>query len=537
MHEFPKYVHINDTDLYGAIAQGLHPMQRLFDPKHDRLPFFGNLMAGGDFFGNRLHPAYSISHVPGRWLNALLNAQDAAGLPVDEEAIDTLRRWAYESVETNGLGLPCCIDLESRGGMPAKTKECDLHNLREAMHACYALAAYRRDERALDIAQTIIASVNRYYDFENARFCREDLLRERGGTLKGFGGPDYPFPMAMGRYIGPLVKLYKACGVPEALEQALRLKEVCFRDVLNEQGGYDAKAFGYHTHSTTSMLSSLARLGQTTGDMGILKRVHAFMENGLKQIATDFGWCLENYDRDDMGGECNNTADLIETWLILGQAGFPGAYEKAEWMLRAHLLPAQLLDTGFIPDCQDPEDERTYRIRQDSVGAFGFPSPWGHEDSPGSPISFNWDIVGGSVGGLCEAWRGLMTEEEGMLSVNLLFSREDERAAFLDPYTHGNTMTLTPKKPYRVLRIRMPEALAAEGLAAEERPLYTLLDGWLYLWRPQPGVPIRIETAMKQRETAYRFRNHRFRVRTRGQRVTGMSSKGKRLCFFPDLDA
>lgn len=532
MPAFQKYVRINDSDIALAIRKGVGPMQRLFDPKHDRLPFFWNMMSGGAFFGNRHHPTYSISHVPGRWLNALLSAQDALGVPVEEATVDALRRWTYESVEEKGLGLPCCIDTKTF----QKTGQCDLHNLREVMHACYALVKYRSDERALGIAKTVIDSVDRYYDFENARFKKELFLRERGGTLTGFLEPDYTFPMAFGRYIGPLVKLYRAAGLNEALDQALRLKETCFRLVLDEAGGYDAKLFGFHTHSTTAMLSSLAQLGEAVGDMAILERVKAFMENGLRQIATDFGWCLEFYDRDNLGGEANNTADILETCLILGRAGYAGFYERAELILRAHLLPAQLLDAGFVPDRMDPEDETTYRIARDTIGAFGFPCPWGHEYEPGSPISFNWDIVGGAVGGLCEAWRAIAEERGGLLSVNLLFGYEDGRAAVTDPYENGGTLTLTPRKAYPTVRVRLSDTFEEAGIRVEGCDRHCVRDGFLYLWRPAAGETIRVSLPMRDAQREYRFRDHVFRVRFHGQRVTGMSSAGKRLCFFPEID-
>lgn len=54
------------------------------------------------------------------------------------------------------------------------------------------------------------------------------------------------------------------------------------------------------------------------------------MENGLQQIAVDFGWCIEGYARWDDVGEINNTADILETCLILGKWGYPGYYARSE---------------------------------------------------------------------------------------------------------------------------------------------------------------------------------------------------------------
>lgn len=138
------------------------------------------------------------------------------------------------------------------------------------------------------------------------------------------------------------------------MRQALRLKDACFAHVLNARGDYDVEVFGGHTHSTTAMISSLALLGEVTGDRAILKRVRRFMENGLSQIAVDFGWCIEGYQRADCVGEVNNTADILETCLVLARAGYAGYFARAERILRAHLLPSQLLDTCFVPADDDP---------------------------------------------------------------------------------------------------------------------------------------------------------------------------------------
>ena len=168
-------------------------------------------------------------------------------------------------------------------------------------------------------------------------YKRQEYTRDTGAKVQCWSGTHRyksPFPVTFGRYIGPLVKFYLATGEPAALRQALRLKDACFAHVLNARGDYDVEVFGGHTHSTTAMISSLALLGEATGDRAILKRVRRFMENGLSQIAVDFGWCIEGYQRADCVGEVNNTADILETCLVLARAGYAGYFARAERILQ-----------------------------------------------------------------------------------------------------------------------------------------------------------------------------------------------------------
>lgn len=530
MIEFKKYVKVNDSDILLAIREGLRPIQFFYDKEHGNLPYFGNVMAGGDYFGNKLHTSYSLSHIPGRWLNALLNAEDVLGKEIDESIVDILKNWAYASVEESGIGLPACIDLDTL----TITKQYDLHNLREAMHAYYALVKYRNDERALTLAETVIDTVEEYYDYERGYFKRDEFYKDTGGTLVEPIQKNYPFPVSFGRYIGPLVKLYNACGNEKALKQAIKLKDTCFKYILDQRGTYDPKKFGYHTHSTTAMISSLAQLGETLGDTGIIRRVKAFIENGLNLIAVDFGWCIERYDRNDLTGEINNTSDIMESYIILANAGFKSYYSCAEQILRAHFLPSQMLDTHFIPQMMNPDDGKTFMIHEFSKGAFGFPSPYGHEYEIGSKISFNWDIVGGAIGGLCEAYRNIIEEKENMLSINMLFDYSCASINIISPYENSGVLEIYLKKPKNYIQVRLDESFEVNNVKVEGCDS-VISEGYLYLLSPDINKKILITLPMKEVLKEYRFREHSFKMFFKGQKVIGAQSSGKRLCYFEEI--
>ncbi len=514
-----------------ALREALRPMNSWLDPQHEDLPFFGNLMTG-DNPGNGHHDSFSMAHIPGRWLNALLNAEDVLGIPPEKRTMESLTRWAYRSLE-NDLGFPGCIALDTM----TPSREVDLHNLREVMHALTALVQFRNDAHARKLALKLIDQVDRYFDDATGCLKEREWMADTGGTLQKWSGTrlyDSPFPVTFGRYIGPLVKFYRATREPSALRQALRLKDACFRHVLNAQGDYDVEVFGGHTHSTTAMISSLALLGWTVQDGAILTRVQRFMENGLNHIALDFGWCIEGEGRADNVGEINNTADLIETCLILGAWGVPGYYARAERMLRGHLLPAQLLDTCFIPEYEDEAEVHRYHLASRSRGAFGFPCPYGHEDHPGAGISFNWDIVGGGAEGLCEAIRAQVSRHGQFVSLNLLFGCETKDFAFESPYEHQGQGKLTVRKDGLAVRIRIPTRAAARMLTDVS---HFVSGEWLYLSGLKEGQTIDLAFDFNTEIIEYPFRSGRvYTLRWQGEAVTGAKAPGKRLRFFDELD-
>ena len=526
--EFRQYVNCNTFDLDLAIREGMRPMQTFFDSTRDNLPFFGNEMA--PHCHNSHHPTFSAAHIPGRWLNALLHAEEVTCLPVSDEAVENLRKWAFATLEKHPIGFPACMDFDKMEFIDAT----DLHNLREIMHALFALVKWRGDDHAGELALGVIRSLNRYFDFETGKFDEEAYSRETGAkAMYSCCAPSEGllFPVHFGRYIGPLVKFWRASGEPEALEQALRLKDTCFRHILLEDGDYDAVRFGNHTHSTTAMISSLAQLGDVTNDPEIFRRIDAFFKNGLRKIALPFGWCIEGNQRTDLVGEINNTSDIMETCLIMGKHGYPGYYAMAEQILRTHFLPAQLLDPCFIPEDEDEAHVDTYRMASRSVGSFGFPTPYGHEDHPGAWISFNWDIVGGGVNGLCEAYWNCAFFEKDVLTVPLHFAADRGTFTITDPYRNNGVMTVTSIAGNQRMKIRIPARASVKSVSEP----YITEGEWLYTSCGKAGEPVRIEFAFETTDITYDFRGKRIRYRWHGEEVIGADNGERRLCWFETI--
>lgn len=537
MKSYPSYLSSQSVDIASAIREGIYPMIVHYDWTHDGLPFFGNHV-GQEGLINTHHSSYSMSHVPGRWLNALLNAQQVLSLEIDEKCIRALRRWTYRSYESFSIGFPVGLNLKTF--MPEAAL--DLHNLRESMHALYALVAFRDDDRAFSHAKTLIDSVDMYFDdatceFRYASFYERtgaveryyaDLAHPSGKLLHYLGvqpnnasRPGIPlFARTFGRYIGPLVKLYRSTGYAPALIQATRLKDACLHHVLTEEAAPDIAKYGAHTHSLTSMLSSLAQLGDLTEDKKLLNRIHRFVQEELPAIALDNGWCTENLARTDMMGEMNNTTDILETCLILAKHIDSGYYARAERILRGHLLPSQWLADGIFTNA-----------KQAARGAFGFPTPWGYWDIGADSLSFNWDVTGGSVGGLCEAYRVCVTPfAQRGLSVNLLFDWNGP-VTVKSPY--GNDDIMTVENPSGLpVRVRIPgncdpSAIRVNGLPASH-------DGkWLYL-DDSPGLSS-IALSLNKKMSTEEWKGRTIAFLWEGERVCCANNGQRTLCFFRSM--
>lgn len=515
-----KLTHVNTHDLSDAIYLGCRTMQRVFNADDKDIPFFGS----------RVRPeaalsfswAHSESHVPGRHLNALLNAEDALGVPLDEDAVQKHAAAAFFSY-SGALPLPL-----NRQTVDGPLVNFMAHNVREGFHALYALTKFRHSRQAQQLAEASIATIRQLWE-PSKGWDRQRIENELGLKLI-----DSTFIVGLARAMGPLVKYYRATGYGPALDLALVLKEKLVNEFFKADGGYNRETFGTHTHSTTCVMSSLAQLADLTNDAHLMQRVRAFYDNGLWQIRDALGWVIEisSDDADPDKGECNNTGDIVETALFLGRWGYPEYYHDAERIVRGHLLPAQLRDISFIVDPPNPNHEDGKReVANRHLGAFGFPAPYGHEPIGANHVSFNMDIVGGAVASLCEVYRAATRFDQAGHWVNMLFDHKTEVIEVESPYTH-------PALRVRVKRsaplfVRMPPWVQLEQLKVVGAPgEWQVSNGYLVITEPPINRWITFTFPLPTEEMTLAHRTRQIRARLYGDEVVAMDNFGADLTFF-----
>ncbi|MEZ4860368.1 MAG: hypothetical protein R3C14_03645 [Caldilineaceae bacterium] len=521
MTDHTRLTAVNTTDLRAAIALGCRTMCSVFNADDNHIPFFGSQVwpeARLSFSW-----AHSEAHVPGRHLNALLNAEAAVGITLDESCID---HHAYATFFSYGGPVPLPLNRATVEGPLVHFLP---HNVREGFHALYALAHFRQSQQAYELANASIQAIFKLWDpvqgWDLAYLEGELGLQVQRST----------YIVGLARAIGPLVKLYRSTGCAAALELALALAKKATTEFFTPTGDYDRERFGTHTHSTTCVMSSLAQLAELTADGGLMDRVRAFYDNGLWQIRDALGWVIENSgdQADPDRGEVNNTGDIVETALILGRWGYPAYYEDAERILRGHLLPSQLRDVAFIAAPANPTGEDGKRdVAQRHLGAFGFPAPYGHAPLDAPSISFNMDIVGGAVGSLCEVYRECIRSDQAGHWVNLLFDHETAGVAVESPYTHP-CLRVRAKQP-GPLFVRIPTWVDRAALQVRN---YTGTPQWgnsyLCLAQPPRNRWIEIDFPLAEQQIMLHHRTRDIGVHLRGDAVIAMQNFGADLTFFP----
>ena len=522
-----KLSDVNSTDIVDAIKLGCRTMCNVFNRDDDNIPY-----GGAKVRPEAVLSISSESHIPGRHLDALLNAMDAVNVDIGETCINNHERAAFLSY-SGSVALPC---HRSEQQLPPNVFE--EHNVREGFHALTALVRFRQSDRARLVGDASIACILEHWDLVNGwdydRLQKNHKLRvlESSSFISG-----------LARSIGALVKYYRATDYDPALHLASVLKDKCVQEFFDDHGTYDVSKFGPHCHSTTCVMSSLAQLSDVTNDRVLLETVKAFYDNGLWDIRNELGWSPESSDPQDNSGrgEANNTGDILETAMILARSGYSGYYDDAEKILRCHLLPSQLRDISFIEETFNSDGVDGKRdVANRLLGSFGFPAPYGHEPfgimrSNKPRIGFNPDIVGGVVSSLVESFKEIYRLDHRGHWVNMLFDHENENIKIQSPYT--NTHLGVMLKIPRPLFLRIPSWVNRRDIKISgENTIFSFNNEYLHLRDLPVGEFITIEFPLVARGVTIKHGGSgELMTKFIGDQVIAMDNLGADLTFFDAL--
>ncbi len=511
---------VNTTSIPAAVESACRAMANVFNPADNGYPYMYTRIWPDGWLG--FSPYHGAIQLAGRHLDALLAAEDALGVELDEEVITQHTEASFFSLSAGPL--PC--NHSTPGGPLTSVDE---HSIREAIHGLHALARYRTSDRAAEAAEALITDIRRFWSAKSD--WDQDAVRAAYG-LPMTARPT--FVEGVGRAIGPLTKLHQATGSGTALEMAQDLAAHATERFFLADGSYDADRLGAHTHSTTCTLSGMALLASVTDDLGLLGRVRAFYDNGLRVIRDEVGWVRERHHPSfhPEQGEMNNVGDVIETALILGRCFGDAYFEDAERYLRSQLLPSQVRDLSFMDEAPGGDERRDLRTRL--LGLFGFNAVYGHLPLGKNQVTPSIDIVGGATASLCAAQRAVATTSGGVTRINMLFDFECDAVRIESPYT-SNALRITPKIAGDIA-VRVPSWADLDAIRVDDHPAERfVVDRRLWLRQPEVGRVVAVRLPLTERYLTIHHQDYDIEARMRGDAVVAMDDLGAGLAYFPPL--
>ena len=527
---------INDKDLDNALGWGIHCISNIFNPDDRNRPYFECYLFDNPRmeFNHRL----SVGNVTGRCLYALLRACEALGIEADQEVISIYRNVLFESY-SKVRGLPA--DPKQQGG---PVEECWTFNSGQGMRGLLGLTIFCHDVLANKYLEESITNLHDYYvepGFSWKAFSEQFHLIGGGtGGAENWPGPDPLSPSANPFLTWSVARYARWTQSEKALQLACDLGNARFDFRFPPDG--ILRIYGRdHGFEIAAETNALAETGTIIGSELIMSRVKSRIDNGLTQIMTSTGWFPEKLNIGSDVGEANNTGEIIEACLLLGDWGWHEYYGLAERFTRAHLLPSQLLDVSIITESPpSPPKDGQSRVRERTKGAFGFPAPYGHlsTKNPYFNGAFMFDIVGGAVATLAEVKQHCYRKQDQNHYINLLFDYANDNISIKSPYPDKDTIEITLKDPGD-LHIRLSSWVDRHAVKAyfEEKDLYGMIEEPYFIIPSAPlNETISIKYPLTLFETTEDLNGRPLSVMWRGDSVIGMSGMETCLPFFPDID-
>ena len=535
------YDRSREVDLKRHLALGVDFIINNLDERQSYLPFFHYELVQEPVCMR--HGPFDSPHVVGRFLDALGRCSRIIELPDEPAIYDALAQQLYDSLARHPSGLPW------NSAAPWQPDVAAMHNCREVALGLLALWHWRGDGRAEPalrrLCRSILAAVG-----AGARFPGESLGPD--GWTNAFNGILAPPPATTGRLIRPLVQYYRLSADEIALELASRFAADNLAFAFNADGTI-AEAAGTHLHSITGTITGLIDYAILTGDASILEGARRAYDVGMRPFRSSYGWVKEfrwapwlaeplqaaGYAGFDINrGEANNTGDLIEAALLLGQAAYPLYFEDADRMLRNHLLASQMVDTSWVKAAEGYEDDDETRygdVARRARGGFCFGGISGLISYSAEAYQVNADLVGGALQAICEAWEAIAAARQDAVRVDLLYSKSTEAYSLTCPPPGPEPISLRLHRAASAqLRIPSWAPPAAVSIQINDRarsPAGDLItDGYINLPSQTPDSVVKVWLPSRRETLTEVVGGERCEIDWQDDTVIGISPPAR---FFP----
>ncbi len=535
-----------------ALLGGLNPSQR-------HLPYYNCGFNKGDVTRFCHCLPSDLHHNVARAILALCKAAEVTGNPIRQVVLDDLTETLFTLFD----------EADAFPGPPSSGEQkrfIILHDLREVTCALSELIQ-RGEKRAVYWARRMVRRLRKSLD-HTGRIHLESLPKN---ILQYTSQPQQE-----GRATGALVSYYRLTGDEVALETALLITNHALEHCFTPHGALTEKA-GQHGHSINGLVTKILDLALLINDSRLLQRAKLVYDVGLSSFNTSFGWSRERVDEFNQKGEGNSAGDYLRGALLLGQAGFPEYFGKAERILRSHLLPSQVIKVGGFSDNPNAGQDHSRKVASRMRGGFGFRTPndiivedyinpWmgyktvqldgaeklvrntknamliqGADLLSGEDcdrVITIYDVTAAAVEALCAAWHAIVTEDDAGIRINLLFSHQRKGLTIKSSLPHEGTIEIDNTSG-RNLLVRIPHWASPSDISLSSRDVsYPLrvIGSSMLIPADEEHKRIKINFPMLHQRTVESISFIEYTIDWVGDQIVAMSPPGKHLSMFPPCE-
>lgn len=520
-------------DLRTHAGASINFLTRSPDPHQRMLPYFWTFF--GEDPAELRHNHWDYCENPGRNLYGLIAARQVTG---SLEGIGTERdfeEYIYSTLSPEfGLCARPGYSPFIRGdGRP----EVNLWDNRSAfmgllsLYMVYAEPRVRqRMEDMLDGLERLAVKKDNYLWFEQEGYYPGHVV-----------DPERPprVHQNSGGWITPLVKYSQVTGSERAREMARALAS--FVVDYHHTSLREGKKLGIsNVHGALFAVAGVIREAMLRSDGERLKWARGMVDYASDNLASRYGWVMEMEGRDWMepgdANSCESCAvvDMLQCYLLLGDAGFPEYYDRAERYIRNYFTEAQMLDTGWMKSSVSRGDnvasswsDVPERVRGCFVG-WGAPNDLVDDRARVKNAIQNCCAPHGAWG-IFLAWRRIVDEKGDTVRVNLALNKESGSCRVESSRPYEGRVDVVMYRDSRLL-VRVPEWVDKSRVSVGEdgREIKPRWEGSYVLFlRAEAGKRISVRYPLPFETRAETLDGVRYTVRWKGDTVVGIDPPGR----------
>ena len=466
------------------------------------------------------------AHNIGRWLDAMFRLEEAIGFEIPAKIVEAMSKNTRVYFD-NPDHICLCPDSEMLyNDTDKRAKFWDLHSLREGMLGLNALARWRKDEWAVEMGRKMIASVDAKLNDDGTWDIKKFDASQRGpNVIHNLLGCD-----THGRMLEAVIWFHETTGDLSALRFADRLAKFHLANTATEDGTINPAIKADHTHSYFGTLRGLLLYGQLTNQRQYIDRVAKAYQVTIPNVVHESGYTSHNMVHESIG-ETTSPGDATQIALWLSRLGYSEFLDDAERLVRARLLPSQIIETPPLTPLTGEKTDALRDLSSRVIGAYG-----GCHGRPHSHKLGVTDVTAATLHSLIDVYQHTTEFSEGRLTIRFHFDYEDDRVKIASQRANQKAELQITTKVACPIAIRVPKFAPRESIRVRigtEKPDFVLTGNFLQLGQLPAGANVTMSYALPERQTRERGQGTDYEIHWRGDDVVGVSPNDDFYPFYP----
>lgn len=465
-------------------------------------------------------------HNLGRWWDAMLRLEAVGGVTIPAK-IEAAMMYNLERFFDNPDHL--CLQPLDYAEEPYPL---ELHSLRESLLALHALIKYRGSRWAAEKGHRMLETIQKIYVGDSR--AQWDLTRlDYAKHCDVAMGRHFDAVGSNGRLLEALIWYYQATDDELAMRLARRIAAYHLQNTTTEDGSINFAVEPDHTHSFLNTLQGMLLYGKETGSRAYIERVaRVYARTVRKQIVKESGFTAHDLGT-DANGETSSGSDAAQLAMWLTDEGYLEFADDAERIVRARLLPAQLMEKPTLIPAGKEERDCCRDLSRRCVGGFSM-----HKYPHAGKINTT-DVTAHCLHALTDAYWHIVSHKGKNTFVMLHFDYESDEIGIRSEREDAAKLTVRMRKP-SPLFVRIPRWTDAESVAVSVNGRAIPLEMhscFAYIGTQPAGSVVDVRYSLPEKEINETTDGVAYSIAWRGDDVTGISPNIGFLPFYRTIQS